>query len=60
VDYYTPAQCTDAVRFILKTSGSRYFVQLHYDESVDGFLDRIAAAVKGGEDLRASEAKLAD
>jgi hypothetical protein len=31
VDYYTPAQCTGAVRFILKTTGSQYFVQLHYD-----------------------------
>jgi hypothetical protein len=55
VDYYTPAQCTDAVRFILKTVGSQYFVQLHYDESVDGFLDRLATAVKGGEVLKASE-----
>jgi len=55
VDYYTPAQCTAAVRFILKTTGSQYFVQLHYDESVDGFLDRIATAVKGGEALKASE-----
>jgi hypothetical protein len=60
VDYYTPAQCTDAVRFLLKTSGSRYFVQLHADESVGGFLDRLAIAVRGGEALRASEAKLAD
>ena len=61
VDYYTPAQCTGAVRFILKTAGIQYFVQqLHYDESGDGFLDRLATAVRGGEALRASEAKLAD
>ena len=60
-DYYTPAQCTGAVRFILKTAGIQYFVQqLHYDESGDGFLDRLATAVRGGEALRASEAKLAD
>jgi hypothetical protein len=56
VDYYTPAQCTGAVRFILKTAGSEYFVRLHYDEAVDGFLDRLATAVKGGETLKASEA----
>jgi hypothetical protein len=57
VDYYTSAQCTGAVRFILKTVGGQYFVQqLHYDESGDGFLDRLATAVKGGEALKASEA----
>jgi hypothetical protein len=39
VDYYTPAQCTGAVRFILTTSGGQYFVQLQYDESNEGFLD---------------------
>jgi hypothetical protein len=54
-DYYTQAQCTGAVRFILRTAGSEYFVHLHNDESPDGFLDRLAAAVEGGEALRASE-----
>ena len=55
VDYYTPAQCTGAVRFILKTAGSQYFVHLQYEESGDGFLDLLAAAVKGGEALKADE-----
>ena len=55
VDYYTPAQCTGAVRFILKTAGIQYFVHLQYEESGDGFLDLLAAAVKGGEILRATE-----
>jgi hypothetical protein len=59
VDYYTPAQCAGAVRFILKTSGSEYFVNLHNDESPDGFLDRLAVAIKGGEALRQKEATLA-
>jgi hypothetical protein len=54
-DYYTPAQCTGAVRFILKTAGSQYFVHLQYEESGDGFLDLLAAAVKGGEALKADE-----
>jgi hypothetical protein len=56
VDYYTPAQCTGAVRFILKTAGSQYFVQLQYEEAADGFLDLLATAVKGGEALKVSEA----
>jgi hypothetical protein len=56
VVYYTPSQCVGAVRFILKTSGSAYFVQLQNEESEDGFLDRLAAAVKGGEALMAREA----
>lgn len=55
-DYYTSAQCVGAVRFILKTSGSAYFIQLQNEKSQDGFLDRLAVAVKGGEALRASEA----
>jgi hypothetical protein len=58
-DYYTQAQCAGAVRFILKTSGSEYFVNLHNDESPEGFLDRLAVAVKGGEALRQKEAALA-
>jgi hypothetical protein len=45
-----------AVRFILKTSGTQYFVNLHNDESPDGFLDRLAATVRGGEALRTREA----
>ena len=56
LDYYTPAQCTGAVRFLLKTAGSQYFMQLHFEEAVDGFLDRLATAVKGGDALKASEA----
>jgi hypothetical protein len=56
VDYYTPAQCTGAIRFVLKTSGSQYFERLHYEESVDGFLDQLAVMVKGGEALKAGEA----
>jgi hypothetical protein len=59
VDYYTPAQCTGAVRFILRTSGSQYFLRLHYEESVDGFLDQLAAVVRGGEALKASETRAA-
>ena len=43
VDYYAPAQCVGAVRFVLRTSGSEYFVHLHNDESRDGFLDQLAA-----------------
>ncbi len=55
-DYYAPAQCVGAIRFILKTSGSAYFVQLQFEESGEGFLERLGAAVKGGETLRAWEA----
>jgi hypothetical protein len=55
VVYYTRAQCVGAVRFILRTSGSEYFVYLENDESPDSFLGRLAAAVEGGEALRASE-----
>lgn len=55
-DHYTSAQCVGAIRFILKTSGSGYFVQLENEESENGFLDRLAAVVKGGEALRAREA----
>jgi hypothetical protein len=58
-DYYTPAQCTGAVRFILKTSGSQYFVQLQFEESGDGFLNLLAALVKRGEALKASESPAA-
>jgi len=54
-DYYTPAQCVGAIRFILTTFGSAYFVQLETEESQDGFLDRLAAAIKGGEALMASK-----
>jgi hypothetical protein len=49
VDYYTPAQCVRAVRFALRTEGSRYFLQLHNSEAPDAFIDRLAAAVKGGD-----------
>jgi hypothetical protein len=55
VDYYSSAQCTGAVRYILKTAGGQYFVQLQFEESADGFLDVLAAMVKGGEALAASE-----
>ena len=55
VDYYTPAQCTGAVRFILRTSGTEFFLLLRNDESPDGFLDHLAAAIKGGEVLKTSE-----
>jgi hypothetical protein len=55
-DYYTPTQCAGAIRFILRTSGPEYFAYLHNDQSMDGFLDRLASAVKGGEALRAKEA----
>jgi len=54
-DYYTLTQCTAAVRFLLKTAGAEYFVQLQYEESGDGFLDMLASAVKGGAALKASE-----
>ena len=56
LDYYTPTQCAGAIRFILKTSGKVYFAYLHNDQSMDGFLDRLASAVKGGEVLLAKEA----
>jgi hypothetical protein len=56
LDYYTSAQCAGAIRFILRTSGKVYFAYLHNDQSMDGFLDRLASAVKGGEALRAKEA----
>jgi hypothetical protein len=59
LDYYTPAQCTGAVRFILKTADSQYFVQLQYEESGDGFLDLLGKLVKGGETLKASETRAA-
>ena len=59
-DYYTPAQCTGAVRFILKTSGSQYFVQLQFEEAGDGFLNLLASLVKRGELLKASETPAVD
>ncbi len=59
VNYYTAAQCTGAVRFILKNAGSQYFVQLQFEESGDGFLDLLAKLVKRGEALRANEAAAA-
>jgi hypothetical protein len=55
-DYYTPTQCAGAIRFILRTTGPEYFAYLHNDQSMDGFLDRLTSAVKGGEALRAKEA----
>ena len=59
VDYYAPTQCTGAVRFILKTSGSEYFLLMHHDQSNDGFLNLLAAAVTGGEALRSTEIRAA-
>jgi hypothetical protein len=59
VDYYTPAQCTGAVRFILKTAGAEYFAPLEFDESNDGFLDQLATAVSGGEVLTGAEIRAA-
>ncbi|MGC1576758.1 MAG: hypothetical protein WA813_11680 [Beijerinckiaceae bacterium] len=55
VDYYTPAQCTGAVRFILKTAGIQYFAQLVFEESGDGFLNLLTALVQRGEALKVSE-----
>ena len=57
LDYYTPTQCAGAIRFILRTSGKVYFAYLHNDQSMDGFLDRLASAVRGGEGLPAKEAQ---
>jgi hypothetical protein len=54
-DYYSRAQCDGAVRFVLKTYGSDYFVQLHYEEAPESFLERLAVAVKGGEALKTNE-----
>jgi hypothetical protein len=54
-NYYTSAQCTGAIRFILKTAGDQYFLGLQYDLSNEGFLNQLAAAIKGGEALKASE-----
>jgi hypothetical protein len=53
LDYYTTAQRAGTIRFILGTSGKVYFAYLHNDQSMDGFLDRLASAVKGGEGLLA-------
>ena len=50
-DYYSSSQCAGAIRFILRTSGPEYFVYLHNDQSMDGFLDRLASAVRSGEAL---------
>lgn len=56
LDYYSSAQCTGAIRFILRTSGNEYFARLDNDESNDGYLDQLARAVMGGEALLAKEA----
>ncbi len=62
VDHFLPGtisyfiQCAGAIRFILRTTGPEYFAYLHNDQSMDGFLDRLTSAVKGGEALRAKEA----
>ena len=51
VVYCTPAQCVGAIRFILRTAGSAYFLQLQNEESQEGFLDVLATLVKRGEAL---------
>ena len=53
--YYPRAQCVGAIRFVLKTSGTDYFVQLHDEEVGTIFLEKLFAAVRGGEAVRASE-----
>jgi hypothetical protein len=63
LNYYTSAECTGAVRFIIRTAGGQYFVGLQYDMSNEGFLDQLAAAIKGGEAVKVSEtpaAKIGD
>jgi hypothetical protein len=56
LDYYSPAQCAGAIRFIARTSGSKYFEELDLNEAPEAFLDQLTRAVKGGETLLAKEA----
>ena len=53
--YYRQVQCDGAIRFVLKNAGTDYFVQLHNEEVSQIFLEKLLAAIRGGEALRASE-----
>jgi hypothetical protein len=53
--YYRRVQCDGAIRFVLKSSGTDYFVQLHNEEVAEIFLEKLIAAVRGGEALKASD-----
>jgi mannose-6-phosphate isomerase-like protein (cupin superfamily) len=54
VDYYSPTQCDDALRFILKTYGLRYIAALHMNEDPRGYLDSLRTVIEAGK--RASPA----
>jgi len=51
----TTAKCDGAIRFVLKNPGTDYFVQLHNEEVAEIFLEKLIAAIRGGEALKASE-----
>jgi hypothetical protein len=53
--YSRGVQCDGAIRFVLRTSGTDYFVQLHNEEVAEIFLEKLVAAIRGGEVLKASD-----
>ena len=55
VKYYRSAQCDDALRFIMKAYGFHYIGDLLMNDDPSRFLEGLVTAVKGGENLRASD-----
>jgi ABC-type sugar transport system substrate-binding protein len=49
------SQCDGAIHFVLKNPGTDYFVQMHNEEVAEIFLEKLIAAIRGGEALEASE-----
>jgi len=54
-DYYRKEQCDNALRFVLKTYGVSYIIEMHMNEDPQSFLESLRKAVAAGEALKASE-----
>jgi hypothetical protein len=52
VDYYSAAQCDDALRFVRKTCGFRCIAILQANEDPQSYLNLLRMAVEGGQALR--------
>jgi hypothetical protein len=52
IDYYSPVQCNDALRFIRKTYGFRYIAILLANDEPQSYLASLRMAVEGGEAMR--------
>lgn len=60
VDYYSPTQCDDALRFILKTYGLRYIVALHMNEDPQSYLVSLHMVIEAGEQMKVSVGRRID